>query len=162
SQGTRMISADHPDRRAARLLVVETDGASHDLPRSVLATLLSPGDLVVANDAATLPASLHGEHVATGEPIEIRLAGWVSVADATRFAAVASGAGDHPPPTEDRPPPPLLSSGDRLEFGPLVAMVERLLGHPRLLELCFIGSRAAVLSGLARHGWPIQYAHVPE
>ena len=55
-----------------------------------------------------------------------------------------------------------LSPGDRLSLGPLAAIVERLLDHPRLFELRFAGNRAAVLAGLARHGRPIQYAHVPE
>ena len=41
-------------------------------------------------------------------------------------------------------------------------MVERLLDHPRLFTLRFLGDREAVLAGLARHGRPIQYAHVPE
>jgi S-adenosylmethionine:tRNA ribosyltransferase-isomerase len=40
--------------------------------------------------------------------------------------------------------------------------VERLLDHPRLIALCFAGDRAAILAGLARHGRPIQYAHVSE
>jgi S-adenosylmethionine:tRNA ribosyltransferase-isomerase len=47
-------------------------------------------------------------------------------------------------------------------LGPLVARVERLLDHPRLIALRFAGNRAAILAGLARHGRPIQYAHVPE
>ena len=46
------------------------------LPRAELASLFSAGDLVIANDAATLPASLHGTHCASGEPIEVRLAAW--------------------------------------------------------------------------------------
>ncbi|TIW34525.1 MAG: S-adenosylmethionine:tRNA ribosyltransferase-isomerase, partial [Mesorhizobium sp.] len=62
-----MIAADRPDRRSARLFVVEADGAMRDLPRAVLATLFDPGDLVVGNDAATLPASLHGMHVPSDE-----------------------------------------------------------------------------------------------
>ena len=82
--------------------------------------------------------------------------------DPTRFVAIAFGAGDHRTRTEDRPPPPPLSPGDRLSLGPLDAVVERLLDHPRLFELRFPGNRAAVLAGLARHGRPIQYAHVPE
>ena len=64
--------------------------------------------------------------------------------------------------TEDRPPPPPLAPGDRLTLGPLRACVERLLDHPRLIALRFIGNRYTVLAGLARHGRPIQYAHVPE
>lgn len=132
------------------------------VPRSALASLFSPGDAVIANDAATLPASLRGTHCASGAPIEIRLAAWVSIGDPGRFVALAFGAGDHRTVTEDRPPPPELSPGDRLSLGPLGATVERLLGHSRLLELRFLGNREAILAGLARHGRPIQYAHVPE
>ena len=157
-----MIAADRPDQHSARLLVVEADGTMRDLPRAGLATLFDPGDLVVANDAATLPASLHGTLVTSGEAIEMRLAGWLSPSAPARFVAIAFGAGDHRTRTEDRLPPPRLSPGNRLRLGPLEAVVERLLDHPRLLELCFPGSPAAVFAGLARHGRPIQYAHVPE
>lgn len=157
-----MIRAVSPDRRSARLFVVEADGTMRDLPRSELATLFRPGDLVVANDAATLPASLHGTHVASGGAIEIRLAGWMSRPDPTRFLAIAFGAGDFHTLTEDRLPPPPLSLGDRFRLGPLEALAERLFEHPRLLELRFLDNRAAVLAGLAHYGRPIQYAHVPQ
>jgi S-adenosylmethionine:tRNA ribosyltransferase-isomerase len=40
--------------------------------------------------------------------------------------------------------------------------VERLLDHPRLIALRFLGRRETVLAGIAHHGRPIQYAHVPE
>ena len=132
------------------------------LPRAELADLFSPGDLVVANDAATLPASLHGIHIASGKPIEARLAAWVEAGDPSRFVAIAFGAGDHRMRTEDRPPPPKLSPGDELSLGPLMATVERLFDHPRLFTLRFAGGRETVLAGLARHGRPIQYSHVPE
>ncbi|MGK9166347.1 S-adenosylmethionine:tRNA ribosyltransferase-isomerase [Inquilinus limosus] len=157
-----MIAADCPDRPAARLCAVDADGRTRHLPRAALATLLSPGDLVVANDAATLPASLSGLHAASGGPIEVRLAGWVAPGDPTRFAAIVFGAGDHRIRTEDRPAPPSLSAGDHLSLGPLNAVVERRLGHPRLVRLRFLGRREDILAGLARHGRPIQYAHVPE
>jgi S-adenosylmethionine:tRNA ribosyltransferase-isomerase len=64
--------------------------------------------------------------------------------------------------TEIRPHPPLISPGDRLLLGPLVAVVEDLLDHPRVLALRFVGDRRAIWAGLARHGRPIQYAHVLE
>jgi len=155
-----MIDRPHP--RSAKLFTIDADGRMRHLPRTELAMLFSPGDVVIANDAATLPASLRGRHVASGQPIEVRLAAWVSVRDPTRFVAIAFGAGDHRTRTEHRPPPPLLSPGDHLSLGPLDAAVEHLLDHPRLLALRFIGSREAVLTGLARHGRPIQYAHVRE
>jgi S-adenosylmethionine:tRNA ribosyltransferase-isomerase len=153
---------DKLDRRSAKLLTVDADGAIRHLPRAALVFLFSPGDLIVANDAATLPASLNGSHCATGEPIEIRLAGWVSVHDPTQFTAVAFGGGDYRTRTEDRLPPPPLSLGDRLVLGSLAAVVEQLLDHPRLFRLRFLGDRAIVLAGLARYGRPIQYAHLPE
>jgi S-adenosylmethionine:tRNA ribosyltransferase-isomerase len=157
-----MTAAGRHDGRTARLLAVHADGRIRDRPRAELACLFGPGDLVVANDAATLPASLRGTHGPSGGPIEVRLAGWVAVRDPTRFVAVAFGAGDHRTRTEDRAPPPPLAPGDGLLLGPLTAEVEALRGHPRLIALRFLGERAAVLAGLARHGQPIQYAHVPE
>lgn len=157
-----MIAADRPDRPAARLCAVDDRGQARHLPRAALATLLAPGDLVVANDAATLPASLRGWHHESESPIELRLAGWVTPGDPTRFVAVAFGAGDHRIRTEDRPAPPPLSAGDPLALGPVGAVIERVLDHPRLIRLRFLGTRDDVLAGLARHGGPIQYAHVPQ
>jgi S-adenosylmethionine:tRNA ribosyltransferase-isomerase len=157
-----IIAADRPDRQSAKLLAVNADGSMQHLPRTELASLLRAGDLVVANDAATLPASLHGGYRASGEPIEVRLAAWMSVRDPTRFVAIAFGAGDYRTRTEDRALPPTLSPGDHLSLGPLVAIVEHLLTHPRLFMLRFEGDRATILAGLARHGRAIQYAHVPE
>jgi S-adenosylmethionine:tRNA ribosyltransferase-isomerase len=158
-----MIAAERrPNPRSARLFAVDANGGTRHLPRAELATLFRPGDLVVANDAATLPASLRGTHLPSGEPIEIRLAAWESILDFTRFIAIAFGAGDYHTRTEDRPAPPRLSPGDHLSLGPLRAVIERLLDHPRLFVQRFLGSRDAVLAGLARQGRPIQYAHVPD
>jgi S-adenosylmethionine:tRNA ribosyltransferase-isomerase len=125
--------------------------------------LLRPGDLVVANDAATLPASLKGRHVQSGRFVEVRLAGRRSLAPEgiRECTVVVFGAGDYRTRTEDRPAPPLFTSGDQLILGPLRAVVKAVLGNPRLVELTFDGSIDAIWAGLARHGQPIQYAHVP-
>jgi S-adenosylmethionine:tRNA ribosyltransferase-isomerase len=146
----------------ARLLVVDPDGTLRHASRAQLAEQLCPGDLLVANDAATIPASLSGVHQRSGAEIEIRLAGRRSLApDAVReFTAIAFGAGDHRTRTEDRAAPPELRAGDTLALGPLEATVLGVLGHPRLVELRFSGTPAAIWDGLARHGKPIQYAHV--
>jgi S-adenosylmethionine:tRNA ribosyltransferase-isomerase len=150
--------------RDARLLVIDRHGELHHAERSQLARWLRPGDLLVANDAATLPASLHGTHLATGEPIEVRLAGRGSLrVDAVHaFTAIVFGAGDFHTRTEDRPAPPPLCAGDRLQLGPLQARVVRRLDHPRLVELQFDGDADAIWAGIARHGRPVQYAHVPQ
>jgi S-adenosylmethionine:tRNA ribosyltransferase-isomerase len=148
----------------ARLLEIRAGGTLHHHPRSALPALLRRGDLLVANDAATLPASLHGVHQPSGAAIEVRLAGRPTLAvDAVRdFSAVVFGAGDHRTRTEDRPPPPPMQPDDVLELGPLKARVRWLLGHPRLAVLRFDGTPAAVWAGLARHGKPVQYAHLRE
>ncbi|HYD80070.1 MAG TPA: S-adenosylmethionine:tRNA ribosyltransferase-isomerase [Paucimonas sp.] len=161
-----MKAADLPQQRPAhaKLLILDADGAIAHAPRAAFANLLRAGDLVVANDASTLPASLHGTHVTSGAPIEVRLAGRRSLAaeDVRRFAAVIFGAGDFRTRTEERPLPPALLPGDRLALGPLSAIVEETLGHPRLAALRFDGNAKTVWAGLARHGKPIQYAHVRE
>ncbi len=150
-------------RGAARLLVVDGDGRIADRRRDDLPDLLRPGDLLVANDAATIPASLQGIHQRTGSAVEVRLAGRPSLRadDIHRFTALLFGAGDWHTPTEHRAPPPPLLPGDRLRLGPLHATVTRLLDHPRLAELDFAGDAGAVWAGIAAHGRPIQYAHVP-
>jgi S-adenosylmethionine:tRNA ribosyltransferase-isomerase len=156
--------AAHPliASRGARLLVVDNGRVSHHA-RQAFPQLLRPGDLVVANDAAVLPASLHGTHAATGSAIEVRLAGRQSLDPQAmnRFVAVVFGAGDYRIPTEERPAPPALAPGDLLQLGPLAARVARSLGHARLIELDFAGSPGTIWANLARHGRPIQYAYVP-
>jgi S-adenosylmethionine:tRNA ribosyltransferase-isomerase len=160
-----MKAAHLPSQRApgARLLVVDAQGGLRHAARARLADLLEPGDVLVANDAATLPASLAGVHARTGAAIEVRLAGRRSLAvdDVREFTAVVFGAGDYRPRTEDRPPPPSLQAGDLLALGPLRATVLGLQGHPRLVSLRFDGEVDTVWAGIARHGKPIQYAHVP-
>jgi len=126
-----MIAAHRPVQRPrdARLLFVDANGRIRHAPRSRFVDLLKPGDLVIANDAATLPASLHGRHTPSGAVVEVRLAARASLdtADVHRFVAMVFGAGNFRTRTEDRPLPPQLAPGDRLELGPLSATVESLL-----------------------------------
>jgi S-adenosylmethionine:tRNA ribosyltransferase-isomerase len=161
-----MIAADHPTQRPSTALLLHIDevGNVRHMPRSKLLELLRPGDVVVANDAATLPASLSGTHVPSGRVVEVRLAGKPSLAahDASRFIAVVFGEGDHHTRTEDRPLPPTLGPGDDLQLGQLRARVERVLDHPRLIQLHFDVTPDELWRGLAAHGRPIQYAHMRE
>ena len=162
-----MIAASLPQQRAwgGKLLVADRTGRLHHWSRGDVASLFQAGDLVVANDAATMPASLAGRHVRTGRRIEVRLAGRESLDldRVTRFAAVLFGLGDFRMRTEDRPPPPAVTPGDRLALGPLQATIaRRLRDHPRLVELEFEGLPGAIWEGLARYGRPIQYAHVAQ
>ncbi len=158
-----MIAARLPVQRPsnAKVLIVDGQGNIEHQARSEFADLLRPGDMVVANDAATLPASLSGQHSRTGRRIEVRLAGRDSLDEIRQFSAVVFGEGDFRTPTENRSKPPALKHGDRLELGCLRGTVVRLLNHPRLILLQFEGSPREIWEGLARHGRPIQYAHVP-
>ena len=159
-----MIAATSAVQRPAdaKLLVVDAQRNIIHVPRSAFVEFLRPNDLVIANDAATLPASLTGVHEATGQQIEVRLAGRPSLdpMDVSRFNAVVFGEGDFHTRTEDRRLPPPLTPGDSLLLGPLHATVAELLGHPRLVSLLFHGIADEVWAGIASHGKPIQYAHM--
>ena len=157
---TRPIQRPHD----AKLLVIDANGTLQHAPRDHLADFLQRNDLLIANDAATLPASLVGLHLRTAATIEVRLAGRRSLAadDVHEFVAVVFGAGDHRTPTESRALPPTLREGDRLALGPLRAQVLRTLDHPRLIALRFDGSADEIRAGIAHHGKPVQYAHLPQ
>jgi S-adenosylmethionine:tRNA ribosyltransferase-isomerase len=141
-----------------RLLVVDP---SCDCTQTVtvrdLVAFVRPGDLVVVNDAATLPASLHGR-TAEGEALEARLL----ASRGGTWRAVLFGGGDWHTRTEDRPPPPRVRTGDVLVFGnDLLAHVESVdAASGRLVGLHFDAEEDRFWSALYRHGRPIQYAYV--
>src|SRR5262249_6620704 len=122
-----------------------------------LPALLRAGDLLVVNDAATLPASLPAA-APDGSPMEVRLAG---EEDDGAWKSVLFGAGDWRTPTESRPPPPVLAPGSVPRFAPgFTAPVERVGAvSPRLVWLRFSPSGERFWRALYRHGQPVQYAH---
>lgn len=146
-------------RASTRLLHVDPDdGTIGDRWIADLPALLHPGDLVVVNDAGTMPASLWGE--AHGQPIEVRLAApGVTPAE---WTAVLFGAGSWRQRTEDRPPPPRLRVGDLIELGPgLRAEVRRVWPlSPRLVDLSLESADGALWPALLRAGRPVQYSHL--
>lgn len=138
-----------------KLLVVDlghqsvSDRLVGDLP-----SLLTPRDLLVLNDAATLPASLQGT-TAQGDPIEVRLAGQLTPND---WRAVLFGAGDWRLRTEARPKPPAIVVGSTLFFKDAAAKVLSTdVETPRLLRLRF---EHPPLSMLYRRARPVQYAYL--
>lgn len=122
-----------------------------------LNSLFERGDLLVVNDAATLPASLFTRE----RNIEVRLAARES--DDT-FVAVLFGRGDYHTPTELRAAPPSLAVGERLYFEQgLEAEITQVHEHnSRLVTLRFNCQGPLLLRQLYAQGSPIQYAHVPE
>ena len=146
-----------PDQ-STRLLVVDPAHARlsgctmRDLP-----ALLRNGDLLIVNDAATLPASLRAQ-TASGASIELRLLGPET---SGQFSAVVFGAGDYHIRTEDRPAPPLLLVGEQLQVGS--QLTATVLGHSavssRLIDLSFDLRDAALWHALYAWGKPVQYAY---
>lgn len=147
---------EHPE--TGRLLhIAPKSGRLVDTQVKELPSLLREGDLLVVNDAATLPASLHGRTEA-GDAVELRL---LARESEDTWTAVLFGAGDWRTRTEDRPAPPVLAPGTGLVLGALRArVVEVLPPSPRLLRLRFNESGAALWAGLYRQGRPVQYAYL--
>jgi len=155
----------YPARRDdVRLLVVDASrGSVRESRTTYLPALLSAGDLLIVNDAATIPASLSGR-TAAGEPVEARLIAEDLERAAGHFWAVLLGAGDWRQRTEDRPPPPAVAPGDRLQLGQLEAeVVARSPLSRRLVALRLLagaGGPDAVWAALYREGRPVQYSYL--
>jgi S-adenosylmethionine:tRNA ribosyltransferase-isomerase len=148
-----------PEPREERLLRVDPGaGTWRDARLADLPGELRAGDLLVVNDAATLPASLRGRGP-SGEELEVRLAG---LAEDGEWWAVLFGAGDWRTRTEDRPAPRRLAPGDRIRVADdLAAEVRRVDGSsPRLVALAFDREGAELWAALYRHGRPVQYSHL--
>ncbi len=146
-------------RDEARLLQVDpmartvADRRLPDLP-----SLLRANDVLVVNDAATLPASLSGS--TRRGPVEARLAG---PGETDRdWTAVLFGAGSWRQRTEDRPPPPELSPGEWIRFGDELSAEVRGVSpvSPRLVDLRFAEGGEALWSALYRQGRPVQYSYL--
>jgi S-adenosylmethionine:tRNA ribosyltransferase-isomerase len=155
--------------RELRVLVVDAvTGARETRPASALPGLLEPGDLVVVNDAATLPASL-AARVPSGASVELRLVGGTDFeGSAVHFTAALLGSGDHRTRTEDRPAPAPVFVGDVLEIGDelvahvlAISVLSDLLVHVELGLREPMADKSAIWAALYRAGKPVQYAHVP-
>lgn len=156
-----MIAAPWPrdEPMDERLLVVDPDsGRWRDERIRDLPSCLRGGDLLVVNDAATIPASFSATD-AGGGGIELRLAADLGEA---RWRAVLFGEGDWRTRTEDRASPPELHPGDELRIVPgFAATVEEVDRRaPRLVVVRFPVQGAALWSAVYRFGRPVQYAHL--
>jgi S-adenosylmethionine:tRNA ribosyltransferase-isomerase len=154
-----VLRSDEVSRHAVRLVVVDprSDAAPPRLaPFAALPELLRAGDLVVVNDAATLPGSLPGR-TAGGDVFELRLSGPI---DAGRLVGVLFGPGDHRTRTEHRLPPPRIALGDRVAIAGLAATVASVAG--RRVELVVRGDVDALWQAIYAGGAPVQYAHRTE
>lgn len=144
---------DDPARN--RLLIIDNGVAHASL--EALPDLLAPGDLLVVNDAATLPASLPGAGPA-GEPMEWRLAAHPSRGV---WLAIAFGSGDWRTDTDLRAAPPALSVGDAVDAARIpchVAAISPL--SPRLALLRPEVPAPAWWDAIYARGRPVQYSYL--
>ena len=140
-----------------KLLVVADGVILHSL-LDRLPDHLEPGDLLVVNDAATLPASLHGSDV-HGNAMELRLTRQLH---GSVWQAVAFGEGSWKLPTEDRPSPPRLKVKDGIVFasGFSATILELSQLSDRLMTLDFNVQDAALWHSLYQYGRPVQYSYM--
>ena len=156
-----MNAASHPRflRGRQRMLVIDSasdlvaDYSVQDLP-----SLLTPGDLVVLNDAATLPAAIVIRGPG-GELGELRLA---SPIEEGRAWAVRFSAGDWRQDTDTRAAPPMVRVGDqiRLPDHSLAKIIEVSSVSNRLLRLDFQRTSDDALHVFYTHGSVIQYSYL--
>jgi S-adenosylmethionine:tRNA ribosyltransferase-isomerase len=149
--------APRNDKTDVKLLVVKDDGIE-DSSIERLPDHLRSGDLLVVNDAATLPASLPARD-ARNNLVEIRL---TTQLDERVWQAAVFGAGDWRMQTEDRPAPPRFAEGDEIliapDFRARISGADRL--SERLLNLEFDLSGEELWRNLYRYGKPVQYSYL--
>lgn len=141
------------------MLIVDSFRRTHrDSRIADLPEILWPGDLLVLNDAATLPASLPAM-TSQGSPVEIRLA---RQHHGSQWTAVLLGEGDWRIPTEARQPPVKVSVGERLLIQPdfEAKIIEILDPTSRLVVLRFNRDTAGMWMGIYAYGKPIQYSYL--
>jgi len=157
SDATEPPEARGVARDAVKLLVAQPSGISH-ARFADLGDFLRPGDLLVVNNSATLPAAVDGRRA--GQPVTVHF----STARSNNVWVVevrpAGTATAHLP--DIRP-------GERIELPDGAALVVR-SSYPvagvegaRLWTARVVveGPEGGVASYLARHGRPIRYAYVP-
>ncbi len=144
-QATAPPESRHQDRDNVRLLVTTPHGNTHSRFDS-LHEFLTPGDLLVVNESATIPASLAAE---------------ASVGDFVLNLSTDYGDGlwlTEPRWSASEPGPLPLESGDEIR---LPAMTARLVSRfPGLERLWFVRIDGDVMATVSAHGSPIRYGYV--
>ncbi len=156
-------------RKEAGLLSVHAaSGHSAITNLSELPRFFEAGDVLVVNNAATIPASLSLTHVASGTPLELRLLtprevllgesefSWHS------WLAAAFSQGSWRQRTEERTQIPLLRVGDLFATEDPLVQLEITGFHnneQRLPEVGFRAAEKSLRSFLFKHGRPIQYSY---
>ena len=149
---TDLFASQPPEMRGqsrddVRLMVTWPEGGNSHHEFTELPTLLKPGDLLVVNESATLPASL---------PVNSRL-GSIRLNLSTRFSDELWIA--EPRWSPSRPGPLPLDEGDILQIGDSsVKLLKPYPGIPRLWMTHFNAPTSALMR---MYGEPIHYSYAP-
>ena len=141
--GVRLLVATRHDGRIAHRRF-------HDLP-----DVLAPGDLLVVNTSATVPAAI-GARRAGGEPLLLHFATAAPDAPADSWWVLELRSADGAEPVADG------RAGERLELdgGASAELLAPYAGGTRLW-LARVDAAQGVPAHLALHGRPIRYGYVP-
>jgi S-adenosylmethionine:tRNA ribosyltransferase-isomerase len=158
----RLEATEPPEERglardAVRLLVADASAESliharfHELPK-----LLVPGDLVVVNVSATLPAAVPGRRAGDGDVVRVHFATRAPELD-ERWRVVELRSPDGSRPVRGR-------AGETIELAGGAAELELVAPYAsgsRLMLAQLGGGAPPVGQLLERHGEPIRYGYVP-
>ncbi|MFK7802044.1 MAG: S-adenosylmethionine:tRNA ribosyltransferase-isomerase [Anaerolineae bacterium] len=168
-----IATSSNRQRDSAQLLVIhaDQDGSKIDshtsginyLNRNLFTQQFKAGDVVVANAAATLPASFSGTHCASGVELELRLAQNLDATNKlfSHWKGFVFGKGNWRMPTESRTKIPTLKSGDRLCFdeGLQAEIIALSTKSERFIEIKFLAGEADLLHKIYQAGRLIQYSY---
>jgi S-adenosylmethionine:tRNA ribosyltransferase-isomerase len=134
-----------------------SDGRLHHGRMADLLDVLEPGDLLVVNTSATLPASVRGV-VADGLPVEVHFS--TRAMDGLETVELRRTGGSASTPWLDARPGTvaLLPGGARVEL--LAPAAGAVPGSPVRLWLAAVDMPAPLVSYLASYGRPIRYGYV--
>jgi S-adenosylmethionine:tRNA ribosyltransferase-isomerase len=148
------------DKREDRLLVLDgATGALEHTRFSELSRFLRAGDVLVVNDAATIPAAWAFTRGRDEGELRVLL---FDGAHGLEADAVVLGAGHMRERTEDRRPPARLAEGEKLTLagGATALVIACGPDSPRRVRLRFDGEKREILRALYAFAVPIQYAYV--
>jgi S-adenosylmethionine:tRNA ribosyltransferase-isomerase len=144
-------------RDHGRLLVSRGRAAPVDARFDALGTFIAPGDLIVVNTSATIPAAVDGR-LPDGAPVVVHFSG--ELPGAVALAEVRRPAQGSTAPLRVRPDPVGTSVVVDLLGGGHVRLLTPFADSARLW-IATLDLGTDVLTYLARHGRAIRYRHVP-
>lgn len=150
-----------------KLLVIDNQSKSTKSDLLVnIESYFDPGDVIIVNQSGTIPSSLSGMILRTGEEIEIRLASWIGkeFTSGHNWKVISFGAGDWRQKTEERTLVSDIHEGDIVTFhNGLFLTIKKILAKPsKLMAIEFQTdiSSEELWSKIYEIGKPIQYSYL--